>query len=372
MADGLPARDLRALGARFTVRGTFIEAWPHGSGHINETYAASYDDGGTRRRYIHQRINGHVFRQPAALMENVARVLTHAAHRLQGRHDADRRALRLVAAHDGQPYAVDDTGTVWRTYDFVERAHTYDLVETPAHAAAAASAFGEFQHLLADLPGARLHDTIPDFHHTRRRFDGFVAALDADPHGRASDARELVDFVLAREADVDRLLDAAARGDLPERVTHNDTKINNVLFDDGTDEALCVVDLDTTMPGLVAYDFGDMVRTATNAAAEDEPDARRVHSRPEMFEALVRGYLATAGAFLTRAEIDWLPFSGQLLALEQGIRFLGDHLQGDTYYRIHRPGQNLDRARAQFALCASIEQQLDTYERVVRKHARGG
>lgn len=371
MAPEIAARDLRDLGSRFAIAGTLLDAVPYGSGHINETHAATYDEHGARRRYIHQRINGHVFREPERLMDNVARVLRHAASRLRGRPDAARCTLTLVEARDGLPYVIDDEGALWRTYHFVEHAHTYDIVETPAQAAAAAAAFGGFQQLLADLPGERLHETIPDFHHTRRRFDACRAAIEADLHNRAAEARDVIAFALAREADVDRLLNASARGDIPERVTHNDTKINNVLFDDATREALCVVDLDTTMPGLVAYDFGDMVRTATNAAAEDEPDAARVHSRPEMFEALVRGYLSTAGAFLTPAEIEWLAFSGKLLALEQGIRFLGDHLQGDTYYRIHRPGQNLDRARAQFALCASIEQQLDTYERIVRTHARG-
>jgi Ser/Thr protein kinase RdoA (MazF antagonist) len=266
---------------------------------------------------------------------------------------------------------VDEEGAVWRTYLFIEGARTYDIVETAAQAEAAARAFGEFQAGLADLPGPRLHDTIADFHHTRRRFDALVAAVDADRCNRAAEARDEIAFALAREADVDRLLDGAAAGLVPERVTHNDTKLNNVMIDAGTGEALCVVDLDTTMPGLVAYDFGDMVRTATNAAAEDAPDPSRVHSRPEMFEAIARGYLSSAGAFLTTAEIDTLAFGGSLIALEQAIRFLGDHLQGDTYYRISHPGHNLQRARAQFALVVSIERQRDRYERIVRQYGRG-
>jgi aminoglycoside phosphotransferase (APT) family kinase protein len=322
-------------------------------------------------RYIHQRINGHVFRQPDRLMDNVSRVLTHAATRLAGEPDAARRVLTLVPARDGLPFVTDEDGALWRTYLFIERARTYDIVETPAQAQAAAQAFGQFQALLADLPGARLHDTIPDFHHTRQRFDAFAGAVAADACNRAGACRDLIDVALAREADADRLQAASAAGDVPERVTHNDTKINNVMMDEATGEALCVVDLDTTMPGLAPIDFGDMVRTASNAAAEDEPDPSRVVSRREMFDALVQGYLSAAGTFLRPAEIEWLAFAGKLLAFEQAIRFLGDHLQGDLYYRIHYPGHNLQRARAQLALMVSIERQLDDYQAIVRRYARG-
>jgi hypothetical protein len=365
------SRDLRAIGARFDVPGALVDAVPYGSGHINETYAATYEQRGSQVRYIHQRINGHVFRQPEQLMDNVSRVLTHAATRLRGVPDAARRALTLVPARDGLPYVADEDGALWRTYLFIERCRTYDIVETPAQAEAAAQAFGQFQALLADLPGDRLHDTIPDFHHTRKRFDAFAAAVAADPCNRARECRDLIDVALSREADADRLLAASAAGEVPERITHNDTKINNVMIDVASGDALCVVDLDTTMPGLAPVDFGDMVRTATNAAAEDEVDHARVESRPEMFEALVRGYLSAAGTFLRPSEVHWLAFAGQLLAFEQAIRFLGDHLQGDTYYRIHHPGHNLQRARAQLALMASIEQQRDAYERIVRRYARG-
>ena len=365
------ARHLRALGACFEVHGTLLAAVPHGNGHINETYAATYDQAGTCVRYVHQRINGHVFREPLRLMDNVSRVLSHAATRLAGVPDSSRRSLTLVPARDGRPYVIDEEGAVWRTYLFIEHARTYDIVETTAQAEAAARAFGQFQALLTDLPGERLHDTIPDFHHTRKRFDAFAAAVAADPCNRAHACRELIAVAFAHEADADRLISAAQAGAVPERVTHNDTKINNVMMDAVTGDALCVVDLDTTMAGLAPIDFGDMVRTATNAAAEDEPDPAKVASRPEMFEALVRGYLSAAGAFLQPAEIEWLAFSGQLLAFEQAIRFLGDHLQGDTYYRIHRPGHNLERARAQMALMTSIEQQRDDYEAVVRRYARG-
>ena len=305
-------------------------------------------------------------------MDNVSRVLAHAATRLAGAPDASRRVLTLVPARDGRPYVVDDDGALWRTYLFIERARTYDIVETPAQAEAAARAFGQFQALLADLPGARLHDTIPDFHHTRKRFDAFAAAVAADPCNRAQACRTLIDMALAREADADRLLAAWATGDVPERVTHNDTKINNVMIDEATGEALCVVDLDTTMPGLAPIDFGDMVRTATNAAAEDEPDPSRVVSRPEMFEALVRGYLCD-GRWLPetrRRSSGWRSRdscspssrrSGSSATTCRATRTTGFTTRATTS----------QRARAQFALMLSIERQRDAYEAVVRRYARG-
>lgn len=358
--------DLRRIGELFRIRGRLVDVRPHGSGHINDTFAATYDQAGTAIRYLHQRINTRIFTRPDALMDNIARVLAHGQSRVAALGDASRRVLTLVPARDGTPYArVEDAG-VWRTYVFIEGARTVDVVETEAQAEAAARAFGAYQHLLADLPGPRLHEVLPFFHHTPTRFEACVAAIEADPHNRASAAREAIAFALARAADVPRMVDAHARGDIPERVTHNDTKINNVLIDEASGEGLCVVDLDTTMPGLAPYDFGDLVRTTTNAAAEDHPDASGVYSRPEIFSALARGYLATAGPMLTPGEVALLPFAGQLISLEQGLRFLADYLQGDTYYRIHRPGQNLDRARAQFAMAASIERQSDAYERVVR------
>lgn len=360
---------LADIGARFAIAGRLVNGRPHGSGHINDTFVATYETSTGPVRYIHQRINGRVFRAPEALMDNIARVLAHARARLGDVPDADRRVLTLVPSRDGAPCVRDAAGDVWRTYLFIERTLTVDVVETPAHAEAAARAFGGYQRLLADLPGTRLHETILRFHDTPSRFAACVAAIDADSHNRAAGARDAIAFALARAELVPVLIGAHASGAIPERVTHNDTKINNVLLDAATGEGLCVIDLDTTMPGLAPYDFGDMVRTATNAAAEDEPDVTRVHARPEMFDALARGYLDTAGAFLTAAEIDLLPIAGALMTLEQGMRFLDDHLQGDVYYRISRQGQNLDRARAQFALVASLERQHAELERSIRRYA---
>ncbi|HVU23072.1 MAG TPA: phosphotransferase, partial [Opitutus sp.] len=248
---------------------------------------------------------------------------------------------------------------------FVERTRGYDVVERPEQAFAAAKAFGEFQRMLVDLPGARLHETIPDFHHTRKRFENFRVAAQADPQGRAAGARAEIDFVFSREAVADVLLRLQARGEIPERVAHNDTKLNNVLLDETTNEGICVIDLDTVMPGLALHDFGEMVRTGTNSAPEDEPDPAKIAMRMPIFEALVRGYLASAGAFLNAAERAHLAFSGRLMTFENGLRFLTDHLAGDTYYKIKRPGHNLDRARNQFALLRRLEAEAAAMQALV-------
>lgn len=367
MAPAVPTslETLRRIGRRFQIHGHLVDVRPHGSGHINDTVAATYDQAGTAVRYIHQRINTQIFTHPDRLMDNIARVLAHGQARVAALPDPSRRVLTLVPARDGAPCVHDEATGIWRTYLFIEGARTVDVVETEAQAEAAARAFGAYQHLLSDLPGPRLFEVLPRFHHTPSRFEACVAAIDADTHNRAGGARDAIDFALARAGDVSLMADAHARGEIPERITHNDTKINNVMLDVATGEGLCVVDLDTTMPGLAPHDFGDLVRTATNAAAEDEPDASRVDARPEMFAALARGYLATAGQTLTAAEVALLPLAGQLISLEQGLRFLADHLQGDTYYRIHRAGHNLDRARAQFAMVASLERQADANARVI-------
>jgi Ser/Thr protein kinase RdoA (MazF antagonist) len=347
--------EVRAVAAQFRLHGKFLEGKPYGSGHINDTFVVSYDQAGVPVRYILQRINHRVFKQVPALMENIGRVTSHLAHQLAADPGADARAaLTLVPTLDGQVYAQDREGNFWRTYLFIEGARTYDVIETTAQAEAAASAFGRFQVLLAGLPGGRLHETIPDFHNTPRRFARFEETVAADPHGRVADCRAEIEQALAWKEQAGRLLALAAQGAMPERITHNDTKLNNVMLDDRTGRAVCVIDLDTVMPGLSLYDFGDMVRTATNAGAEDDRDLGRVVCRMDMFEALARGYLSTAATFLTPTEIEELPFAGRLLTLECGVRFLTDHLAGDTYFKIHRPHHNLGRCRAQFKLVSDM------------------
>ena len=355
----------RAVADQFEIGGEFLEAIPYGSGHINDTYRVKFHENGAPHCSILQRINHHIFKRPVALMENIERVTAHLAKQVANEPDPKRRALSLIPARDGRAWHVDAEGYHWRAYRFIENARTFDSVESEEQAFQAGNAFGRFQELLAGLPAPRLHDTIPDFHNTRKRFEALQTAIAADVAGRASLAKAEIQFALAHESITGVLLDA----NLPERVTHNDTKFNNVLLDETTGEAICVVDLDTVMPGLALYDFGDMVRTTTSPAMEDERDLSKVALQFPMFEALVRGYLSSAGGFLTTREKALLAFSGKLITFEIGIRFLTDYLAGDTYFKVHRDGHNLDRCRTQFKLVESIEQQEESMNRLVESIA---
>jgi hypothetical protein len=346
---------------QFHIDGEFSAVTPYGSGHINDTYCAVFHQQAQPMRYILQRINTGIFRNPIALMENIQRVTSHLAAKSAAEPDRGRRVLTLIPARGGHAWYVDAEGGYWRAYRFIEDAHTYDAVESAQQAYQAARAFGHFQKLLVDLPAPLLHSTIPDFHNTPRRFAAFEEALAADAVGRAIHVRAEIEFAFARRFIAAVLLDA----NLPERVTHNDTKFNNVLLDDATGEGICVIDLDTVMPGLSLYDFGDMVRTTTSPAMEDEQDLSKVTMQFPMFEALLRGYLSSAGNFLTKAEKQHLAVAGKVIAFEQGIRFLADYLTGDTYYKIHRDGHNLDRCRTQFRLVESIEQHEEAMNRLV-------
>jgi len=353
--------NVRLVASHFQIHGAFQEAEPYGSGHINDTYCAIVDQAGTPVRYIFQRINHNIFKNPVALLENIQRVTAHLAGKANEDVDFSRRALTLVATRTGEAYYRDGEGNYWRCYLFIERARTYDAVESPEQAFQAAKAFGQFQKMLADLPVPRMHDTIPDFHHTPKRFADLEKAIEANQANRMSLAAAEIDFALKRKSICSVLLEA----NLPERVTHNDTKFNNVMLDDATGEGICVIDLDTVMPGLALYDFGDMVRTTTSPAKEDERDLSEVTMQFPMFEALVRGYLSSAGEFLTPAEKKFLAFSGKLITFEIGLRFLTDYLAGDTYFKVHRDGHNLDRCRTQFKLVESIEQQEKAMNKLV-------
>jgi len=358
---------VREIAPHFAISGRWHRAAPHGSGHIHDTFVAEYDVAGTRTRFLHQRINTGVFRDPEGLMQNVERVTNHlrAALERAAAADVERRCLRVIPTREGRPLYVDGAGDSWRTYAFVEAAHSCDTLAHPAQAYRAASAFGAFLSELADLDPGTLVETIPGFHDLDGRITALEDALRADACGRAAGvdpeigrARE-VHVRVARELAV-RDFEAA-----PRRVVHNDCKINNVLFDDASGEALCVIDLDTVMEGSVLCDFGDLVRTAACPAAEDERDLSKVRFDAELFRALASGFVSGAGPLLTAAERRLLPLAGAVLTLENAIRFLTDHLRGDVYFRTQHTGHNLERCRAQLRLLEHLLDALADLDRIV-------
>ncbi len=359
MATMYSQNDIRRLIGMFDIYGDFLVGTPFGNGNVNDTFQLTYDQGGIRLHYALQRINANVFKNPAKVMENVSRVTDHILGKIcAARAETRKRTLRLLHAHDGKPYAFDSDGNCWRAYVFVEHARAYEVLESPEQAFRVAQGFGEFQQQLADLPG-RLHETIPDFHNTPKRVNALEAAIKADSCNRVKNVAREIDFVLSRKDECGKLLQLHAEGAIPERITHNDTKANNILIDDLSGEAVCVIDLDTVMPGLSLYDFGDMVRSGTNPAEEDEINLDRVGMRFDMYEGFFDGFMSTAGKILTEAEKEMMPFSAKLITLEIGLRFLTDYLMGDVYFKTKRPDQNLDRCRTQFKLVESIEAQMN-------------
>ena len=355
--------DLSWLGKQLEIDGEFISAVAYGSGHINETFAATYEMGAvgkgteTRQcRFIHQRINSNIFKDPTTLMCNLARVTRHVRGKLeaQGEEDLERRVLTLISTRDNIDWVIDERGNYWRTFQFIEGATTFDVVETVDQAREVGRAFGEFQSQLIDLGPPQLAFTIPDFHNTRERLRAFQEAVERDVCNRAASVCDEISRIDHYVDSVDDLLKLQRAGEIPLRVVHNDTKINNVLIDDETGKGLCVIDLDTVMPGLVADDFGDLVRTSSSFAREDERNLSKVVVELPIFEALVIGYLSASRSFLTDSEVDSLIVGSKLMTYEQALRFLADHLAGDTYFRIHREAHNLDRARVQIALLDSI------------------
>jgi hypothetical protein len=349
---------LRELLGEFAIYGDFLEAAPYGRGHINDTFVSRWDQGGAPLRYIHQRINGRIFLRPAEVMENIGRVTRHIAGKYppgEPGKGPGKRTLTVVPARDGKPWARDREGGWWRTYLFIEGAHCRELAASPEDARFLGRSIGGFQGLLADLPKPRLHETIPDFHDMEGRYRRFYGALSADPLGRAKDAGEEIRFMRENEERGCLLIRALKSGALPERICHNDAKINNILIDDRDPSVYCVGDLDTVMPGTILFDTGDLIRTVCTRAAEDERDLSRVAFDLEFFEALLGGYLSEAARFIGPRERELLPESGRNLTQIMGLRFLTDYLEGDRYYRCSRPGHNLDRARNQIALIRSMD-----------------
>ena len=333
----------------------------YGCGHINRTYLVKTDAG---RRYIFQRINSLVFPDIKGLMENIAAVTGFLAARVE----EPRGSLRLVPALDGAWVWVDGEGESWRVYDFIEDSLCLQQPERPEDLYESAVAFGCFQNQLSDFPADTLHETIKDFHNTPDRYRKFHLALEADALGRAAGVREEIDFALKREAAAGALQALREDGSLPLRVTHNDTKLNNVMLDAKTRKALCVIDLDTVMPGLAAYDFGDSIRFGAATAAEDEKNLDKMGLDMSLYETYARGYLHSCRS-LTALEKETLPLGAKLMTLECGLRFLTDYLEGDRYFAIARPEHNLDRARTQFRLVADMEKKWDGMRALIARSA---
>ena len=349
----------REILSHFDLPGTFAYYKDIVHGHINDTWNICYTENGAEVHYILQRINTEAFKKPDELMANISRVTAYLADIIRKNGgDPKRETLTVFPTKDGSLYYKTPEGDCLRVYNFVTNAFTMQSIENPNDFRLAGEAFGNFQCMLADYPIDTLYDTIPNFHNTVSRFADLKAAIEADVCGRAAGVQDEIDFALAREKDTHVLLDLLDAGKLPLRVTHNDTKLNNVMFDRDTKKGICVIDLDTVMPGLSLYDFGDSIRFGANTASEDETDLSKVSLSLPLYTAYVEGYLSTAGKSLNACEIEQLPFSAKLLTYECGIRFLTDYLKGDVYFHIDFPEHNLVRCRTQLALVADMERKM--------------
>ena len=355
--------------ANFTFEGEYTGFYVLTNGHINNTFVLEFRNEFEQiNSYLLQQINTNVFKNPDQLMENIVGVTAYLRKMIVEKGgDPKRENLNVIFTNDGKSYFHDDEDRYWRCYDFITESYTCQRIEDPLVFYNAARAFGKFQCMLADYPIDKLYETIPNFHNTVSRFADLKKAIETNAAGRADTARPEIDFALAREADTGVLLDLLDAGKIPLRVTHNDTKLNNVMFDETSNEGICVIDLDTVMPGLSLYDFGDSIRFGASTAAEDEKDCSKVELDLELYEQYTRGYLSAAGKSLTPCEIEYLPFASKLITFECGIRFLGDYLNGDTYFRTAYDDHNLVRCRTQFALVADMERKMDKMNEITKK-----
>lgn len=361
--------EISEIGSRFELPGPVKDGAPYGNGHINDTFLVNAGSPGGEARFIFQRINHEIFRDVASLMENIRRVTEHVRRKLAAAAcpDPSRQALTLIRAKDGSCFFRAAGGDCWRVYEFLEGTETIEVVESCRQAREAARAFAGFQEMLMDLPPPALHETIPDFHHTPKRLAALGRAVRRDVCGRAGEVAKELGMIDARRELCGVLVDRLEAGGLPLRTTHNDTKINNIRFDLRTGRGGAVIDLDTVMPGLVHYDFGDMVRTCCFTGTEDDPDLSRATLRLDIHAAVVAGFLEGGRGFLTPAEIACLPFAGPLICLEIGIRFLTDYLEGDVYFKTSRPGHNLERARVQLRRVELLEQAAEEIGEIFRR-----
>ena len=339
--------------AAYGKKGPFVSCDPYGNGHINDTFLTVAENG---KRYILQRINHMIFTRPDQIMENILRVTTHIRKKVEAEGlDAERCTLSVVMTNDGDSFYKDSIGSYWRMYDFCEHTVAKEKVSCKKEFTDCAEAFGKFQGQLADFDASVLHEAIQNFHNTPVRYENLMKAVKNDVCGRAASVQKEIQFAMERAEFVKILENARADGSLPLRVTHNDTKLNNILFDADTQLPVCVIDLDTVMPGYSVNDFGDSIRFGANTAAEDETDLSKVSLDLDLYHAYAEGFLKGAEGRLTDTEIDLMPIGARMMTLECGLRFLTDYLEGDTYFRIAHPNHNLDRCRCQFALVADME-----------------
>lgn len=354
----------------FTFNGEFIKADPFKRGHINDTYIASFkEDSGKIRRYTLQKINNNVFKDPEKLMENVMGITRHIREKIiSAKGNPERETINMIPTIHNKYLYKNSDGEFWRAYSYIEDAQTYQVVENPNHFYSAGKAFGKFQKLLSDFPVNNLHETIPDFHNTPKRLNSFMNAVESDIMNRVREVKDEIKFVINRGSEMSLIVNLLETGELPLRVTHNDTKFNNVLIDNKTGEGICVIDLDTVMPGSSLYDFGDSIRSGANTADEDEPDLSKVWMDIGLFEHFTKGFLELTGEFMTPIELKHMPFSAKLISLELGMRFLSDYLDGDRYFKIDREHHNLDRARVQFKMAADMEAKYDQMCNIVEKY----
>lgn len=341
----------------------------YGNGHINDTFRVVNKEDDREKIYVLQRMNGDVFKNCEQLMYNIQRVTEHLKEKisLQG-GNPEMGTLQFLKTKDGKSYVMDENGDGWRIYPFISETITYNLAESPEQFKQSGYAFGNFQYLLADFPASELYETIENFHNTVDRFEKFKKAVEEDRKDRAKEVQEEISFIIEREKDCHFFNDLLANGEVPIRVTHNDTKLNNVLFSVVTGEAVCVIDLDTVMPGLAAYDFGDAIRFGASTGAEDEQDLSRVSCSMELYEAYLDGFMEGCRGSLTAKEVETLPMGAKIMTLEVGMRFLTDYLEGDVYFKTHRKGHNLDRTRTQLKLVADMERKWDLMNDIVRKY----
>jgi len=359
--------NLKEIFDYFITDGTFLNGEPYGSGHIHDTFRIETAEK-DKDDYILQRLNNKIFKNIPELQQNIERVTIHLRNKLEQipGSDTKRECLCLIPSHDGKSWIIDKDGNYWRMYIFISNHRSYNIVDSPDKAFEGGKAIGRFQAMLSDMPGGPLFETIPSFHNIEKRLNTLTHKINEDPVGRADSVAEEIKQVHKRAEDMKIILKLGLAGKIPLRITHNDTKFNNILLDE-YDKALCVIDLDTVMPGYVHYDFGDAIRTATNTASEDETDLSKIRMDINLFRAYSEGYLSETGDTLNDVEKEFLAFAPHLITYTIAVRFLTDYIDGDNYFKIHHKHHNLQRARAQLRLVSSMEEQYEEMRSIIRK-----